>query len=139
MKQAQIAEGRSQRKIKEVINDKSNNKGSEFLTPKLIVSISLLALVFVFYLLFKPSYGLEKQTIIDNSNQNKKEPDYYLSDRSSASKEISEENNFLEKDILSKQKNDAHAEKFAREELNLIFEDEDFLRFKETKSNEPQG
>ena len=91
-----IAEGRSQRKIKEVINDKSNNKGSEFLTPKLIVSISLLALVFVFYLLFKPSYGLEKQTIIDNSNQNKKEPDSYLSDRSSASKEISEENNFLE-------------------------------------------
>ena len=41
-----IAEGRSQRKIKEVINDKSNKKGSEFLTPKLRVSISLLALVF---------------------------------------------------------------------------------------------
>ena len=52
---------------------------------------------------------------------------------------IGEENNKLELEIQSKQKNDAHAEKFAREELNLIFEDEDFLRFKETKSNEPQG
>ncbi len=52
---------------------------------------------------------------------------------------IGEENNQLELEIQSKQKNDAHAEKFAREELNLIFEDEDFLRFKETKSNEPQG
>ena len=52
---------------------------------------------------------------------------------------IREENNQLELEIQSKQKNDAHAEKFAREELNLIFEDEDFLRFKETKSNEPQG
>ena len=52
---------------------------------------------------------------------------------------IGEENNQLELEIQSKQKNDAHAEKFAREELNLIFEDEDFLRFEETKSNEPQG
>ena len=52
---------------------------------------------------------------------------------------IADENNQLELEIQSKQKNDAHAEKFAREELNLIFEDEDFLRFKEIKSNEPQG
>ena len=52
---------------------------------------------------------------------------------------LGEENNQLELEIQSKQKNDAHAEKFAREELNLIFENEDFLRFKETNSNEPQG
>ena len=51
---------------------------------------------------------------------------------------LTRENNLLETGIQSKQKNDAHAEKFAREELNLIFEDEDFLRFKETKPNEPQ-
>ena len=53
-------------------------------------------------------------------------------------KTLAKENNLLETGIKSKQKNDAHAEKFAREELNLIFEDEDFLRFKETKPNEPQ-
>ena len=52
---------------------------------------------------------------------------------------LAKENNFLETDILSKQKNDVHAEKFAREELNLIYEDEDFLRFKEVKPNEPQA
>ena len=48
------------------------------------------------------------------------------------------ENIFLETGIQSKQKNDAHAEKFAREELNLIYEDEHFLKFKENKPNEPQ-
>ena len=50
-----------------------------------------------------------------------------------------EENNLLETGIQSKQKNDAHAEKFAREELNLIYEDEHYLRFNESKPNEPQG
>ena len=51
---------------------------------------------------------------------------------------IGEENNQLELEIQSKQKNDAHAEKFAREELNLIYEDEHFLRFEEKKLNEPK-
>ena len=75
-----FTERKSQGKLKEVINYKSNDKEIKFLTPKLIGSISSIALIFIFYLLFKPSYGLEKQTIIDNSNQNKKEPDSYLSD-----------------------------------------------------------
>ena len=52
---------------------------------------------------------------------------------------LAEENKLLETGIQSKQKNDAHAEKFAREELNLIYEDEHYLRFKESKLNEPQG
>lgn len=53
-------------------------------------------------------------------------------------KALAKENNQLEIGIQSKQKNDAHAEKFAREELNLIYEDEHFLRFKENKPNDPQ-
>jgi cell division protein FtsB len=51
---------------------------------------------------------------------------------------LAKENDLLETGILSRQKNDAHAEKFAREELNLIYENEDFLRFEEVKPNEPQ-
>ena len=51
---------------------------------------------------------------------------------------LSEENYILESDIQTRQKNDAYAEKFAREELNLIFEDEQFLSFKEINSNEPK-
>ena len=51
---------------------------------------------------------------------------------------LSEENYILESDIQTRQKNDAYAEKFAREELNLILEDEQYLRFKEINSNEPQ-
>ena len=77
---ALFTERKSQGKIKEVINDKSNDKEITFLTPKLIGSISSIALVFIVYLLFKPSYGLEKQSTSINSNQNTKESDSYLSD-----------------------------------------------------------
>ena len=98
------AEGKSREKIKELTNHKSNYKEIKFLTPKLIGSFSSIAFIFIFYLLFKPSYGLEKQTIIDNSNQNKKEPDSYLSEKSSAFKETSEEVNFLEKTVNDQKK-----------------------------------
>ena len=98
------AEGKSREKIKELTNHKSNYKEIKFLTPKLIGSISSIAFIFIFYLLFKPSYGLEKQTIIDNSNQNKKEPDSYLSEKSLAFKETSEEVNFLEKTLNDQEK-----------------------------------
>ena len=65
---------------------------------------SSIAFVFIFYLLFKPSYGLEKQSIADNSSQNKKEPDSYLSEKSSALKETSEEVNFLENTLNDQEK-----------------------------------
>ena len=53
-------------------------------------------------------------------------------------KTLTRENNLLETGIQSKQKNDAHAEKFAREELNLIFKDEQYLSFEESNSDEPK-
>jgi len=51
---------------------------------------------------------------------------------------LSQENNLLETGIQSRQKNDAHAEKFAREELNLIYEDEQYLSFEEINTDEPK-
>ena len=51
---------------------------------------------------------------------------------------LSKENNILEAGIQSRQKNDAHAEKFAREELNLIFKDEQYLSFEDNDSDEPK-
>ena len=51
---------------------------------------------------------------------------------------LSKENNILEAGIQSRQKNDAHAEKFAREELNLIYEDEQYLSFEEINTDEPK-
>ena len=48
------------------------------------------------------------------------------------------ENNFLESAIKSKQQNDLYAEKFAREELNLIMQGEEFISFQETNADEPQ-
>jgi cytoskeletal protein RodZ len=99
-----IDEGKSREKIKQVTNDKSNYKEIKFLTPKLIGSISSIAIVFIFYLLFKPSFGLEKQSIADNSSQNKKKPDSYLSEKSSAFKETSEELVFLENTLSDQEK-----------------------------------
>tara|TARA_B100000686_G_C15946190_1_gene551311 strand:+ start:66 stop:368 length:303 start_codon:yes stop_codon:yes gene_type:complete len=51
---------------------------------------------------------------------------------------LSKENNLLETGIQSMQKNDAHAEKFAREELNLIYEDEQYLSFEEINTDGPK-
>ena len=48
------------------------------------------------------------------------------------------ENNFLESAIKSKQQNDLYAEKFAREELNLIMQGEEFISFQEINADEPQ-
>ena len=99
-----FTERKSQGKLKEVINYKSNDKEIKFLTPKLIGSFSSIAIVFIFYLLFEPSFGLENQSIADNFSQNKKKPDSYLSEKSSAFKEISEEVNFLEKTVNDQKK-----------------------------------
>jgi cell division protein FtsB len=52
--------------------------------------------------------------------------------------ELSELNNILESSIQSKQQNDLHAEKFAREELNLILKGEEFISFQETPSDAPK-
>ena len=99
-----FTERKSQGKLKEVINYKSNDKEIKFLTPKLIGSISSIALIFICYLLFKPSDGLEKQSISINSNQNTKESDSYLSDNNSGRKKISEEGNSLENTLNEKEK-----------------------------------
>ena len=57
---------------------------------------------------------------------------------SDANDSLETENNFLESAIKSKQQNDLYAEKFAREELNLIFKGEEFISFQETPSDAPK-
>ena len=57
---------------------------------------------------------------------------------SDANDSLETENNFLESAIKSKQQNDLYAEKFAREELNLIMQGEEFISFQETNADEPQ-
>jgi cell division protein FtsB len=57
---------------------------------------------------------------------------------SDANDSLETENNFLEFAIKSKQQNDLYAEKFAREELNLIMQGEEFISFQETNADEPQ-
>ena len=98
----------------------------------LVKLLNLILLLLIFIAIYNIFFGIDSKinfSALQHENQ----------ELLIQNKIIGEENNQLELEIQSKQKNDAHAEKFAREELNLIFEDEDFLRFKETKSNEPQG
>ncbi|MDA0881208.1 MAG: septum formation initiator family protein [Proteobacteria bacterium] len=74
--------------------------------------------------------GDSKQTYLDIHAENQ------LLIESNA--DLSKQNNLLELEIQSKQQNDMHAEKFAREQLNLIYKDEDFLSFETKKPNAPQ-
>ena len=90
---------------------------------------------FVFLLLIIALYNLffgidSKKSFLTLQIENEK-----LLERNQA---LSEENNILEAGIQSRQKNDAHAEKFAREELNLIYEDEQYLSFEEINTDEPK-
>ena len=97
----------------------------------LVKFLNLLALFLILAASYNLFFGIDsKRSFLALQNENEE-----LLEKNNT---LAKENNLLEKEILSKQKNDAHAEKFAREELNLIYEDEDFLRFKEVKSNEPQ-
>ena len=79
------------------------------------------------------SYGLffgidSKISLSDLQQENK-----LLSDANNA---LLIENNFLESSIQSKQQNDLYAEKFAREELNLILKGEEFISFQEIKTDD---
>ena len=97
----------------------------------LVKFLNLLVLILILSAFYNLFFGIDsKRSFLALQNQNQE-----LLEKNNT---LAKENNLLEKEILSKQKNDAHAEKFAREELNLIYEDEDFLRFKEVNPNEPQ-
>tara|TARA_Y100001935_G_scaffold200528_1_gene168867 strand:+ start:31 stop:333 length:303 start_codon:yes stop_codon:yes gene_type:complete len=97
-----------------------------------LVKISNLVLFFLIIIaLYNLLFGINsKKNFLSLQIENQE-----LAESNSA---LSEENNILESDIQTRQKNDAYAEKFAREELNLIFEDEHYLSFEEINSNEPK-
>lgn len=93
---------------------------------KLLNLITLCLIVIALYNLF---FGVDsRKSFLALQNENEQ-----LLEKNNT---LAKENDILESDILSKQKNDAYAEKFAREELNLKYKDEDFLLFKEVEPNE---
>ena len=97
----------------------------------LVKILNLLVFFLIIAALYNLFFGFEsKRTFLALQHENQ---ELLLKNKA-----LAKENNQLEIGIQSKQKNDAHAEKFAREELNLIYEDEHFLRFKENKPNDPQ-
>ena len=97
----------------------------------LVKLLNLLVLFLILAALYNLFFGIDsKRSFFALQNENQE-----LLEKNNA---LSNANDLLETNILSAQKNDAHAEKFAREELNLIYKDEDFLKFKEVEPNEPQ-
>tara|TARA_B100000676_G_C18086745_1_gene855709 strand:- start:5085 stop:5387 length:303 start_codon:yes stop_codon:yes gene_type:complete len=96
--------------------------------------VKILNLV-LFFLIIVASYNLffgvdSKKNFLSLQIENQE-----LIERNTA---LSNENYILESDIQTRQNNDAYSEKFAREELNLIFEDEQYLSFEENNTNEPK-
>lgn len=95
----------------------------------LVKFLNLFILILILATLYNLFFGIDSKTsflALQNENQ-----ELLLKNNT-----LAKENDLLETGILSRQKNDAHAEKFAREELNLKYKDEDFLLFKEVKPNE---
>ena len=97
----------------------------------LVKILNLILCFLVLIALYNLYFGIDsKKNFLSLQSENQE-----LSDRNSA---LSEENYILESDIQSRQNSDAYAEKFAREELNLIFEDEQYLSFKDNNPDEPK-
>jgi len=95
----------------------------------LVKFLNLIALCLIVIALYNLFFGVDsRKSFLALQNENEQ-----LLEKNNT---LAKENDILESDILSKQKNDAYAEKFAREELNLKYKDEDFLLFKEVEPNE---
>jgi len=95
----------------------------------LVKFLNLITLCLIIIALYNLFFGVDsRKSFLALQNENEQ-----LLEKNNT---LTKENDILESDILSKQKNDAYAEKFAREELNLKYKDEDFLLFKEVEPNE---
>ena len=95
----------------------------------LVKFLNLITLCLIIIALYSLFFGVDsRKSFLALQNENEQ-----LLEKNNT---LTKENDILESDILSKQKNDAYAEKFAREELNLKYKDEDFLLFKEVEPNE---
>ena len=95
----------------------------------LVRILNLILCFLIIVALYNLYFGIDNKKNFSSLQRENQE----LSERNIA---LSEENYILESDIQSRQNSDAHAEKFAREELNLIFEDEQYLSFKENNPDE---
>ena len=97
----------------------------------LVRILNLVLCFLIIVALYNLYFGIDNKKNFSSLQRENQE----LSERNIA---LSEENYILESDIQSRQNSDAYAEKFAREELNLIFEDEQYLSFKENNPDEPK-
>ena len=100
---------------------------------KLYYSLTLLAILIIIALsksIFfgENSYSKRAELIEDNANQEMK------------NEEIKRQNKILEFEIKNAQNSNDHIENFAREKLNLTYQDEEFIYFKEesTKDDEDE-
>ena len=98
---------------------------------KLYYSLTLLAILIIIALsksIFfgENSYSKRAELIEDNANQEMK------------NEEIKRQNKILEFEIKSAQNSNDHIENFAREKLNLTYQDEEFIYFKEESSKEDE-
>ena len=72
------------------------------------------------------SYGKKSQIINENNLQQEQND------------ELKKQNDALEFEIQNAQKSKEHVENFAREKLNLVYPDEEFITFKEEDKSEDE-
>ncbi|MDB2604935.1 septum formation initiator family protein [Gammaproteobacteria bacterium] len=94
------------------------NRLSLFLTVSLIILIALL-LNSIFF--GNNSYQKKSDLIVENDIQIQKN-----------------ENDILEFEIKNAQQSNEHVENFAREKLNLVYPEEEFISFKDKESNKDE-
>ena len=97
----------------------------------LVKILNLLLVILIIAATFDLFFGIDsKKSFFELQEENR-----FLIEKNNL---LSEENNLLEIEIQSRQRNDAHAERFAREELNLIYENEEYLSFQKQSIDEPK-
>ena len=99
------------------------NRLSLFLTVSLIILIAL----FLNSIFFgNNSYQKKSDLIVENDIQIQKND------------ELKNKNDILEFEIKNAQQSNEHVENFAREKLNLVYLEEEFISFKDKESNKDE-
>ena len=93
-----------------------------------LIFLAILTIIFLSKSIFfgENSYAKRAELIEDNTIQEMK------------NEELKRQNKILEFEIKNAQNSNDHIENFAREKLNLTYQDEEFIYFKEESSKEDE-
>lgn len=92
-----------------------------------LASVLFLLIILLLNSIFGTNSYSKKSQIINENNLQQEQND-----------ELKKQNDALEFEIQNAQKSKEHVENFAREKLNLVYPDEEFITFKEEDKSEDE-